>query len=108
MGDSLLAITVIWGFIFIYAVMGTMDFGAGFWSMVYINRTKTNATDVANRYLSPTWEVTNVFIVAIVVALFSFFPSSYIYAWHSVTNTRKYHFTSLIYSKRIFSVFTLC
>ncbi|MET1193991.1 hypothetical protein ABWU21_22730, partial [Bacillus licheniformis] len=35
MGDSLLAITVIWGFIFIYAVMGTMDFGAGFWSMVY-------------------------------------------------------------------------
>ncbi|MQR87099.1 hypothetical protein GFV16_14435 [Bacillus megaterium] len=74
MGDSLLAITVIWGFIFIYAVMGTMDFGAGFWSMVYINRTKTNATDVANRYLSPTWEVTNVFIVAIVVALFSFFP----------------------------------
>lgn len=45
-----------------------------FWSMVYINRTKTNATDVANRYLSPTWEVTNVFIVAIVVALFSFFP----------------------------------
>lgn len=73
MGDSLLAITVIWGFIFIYAVMGTMDFGAGFWSMIYINRTKTNATDVANRYLSPTWEVTNVFIVAIVVALFSFF-----------------------------------
>ena len=74
--DALLAISVIWGFVFIYAVMATMDFGAGFWSMVYINKQKTNATNIANRYLSPTWEVTNVFIVAIVVALFSFFPGA--------------------------------
>jgi cytochrome bd ubiquinol oxidase subunit II len=76
MTEALLAISVLWGFIFIYAVMATMDFGAGFWSMVYINREKTNATTIANRYLSPTWEVTNVFIVAIVVALFSFFPGA--------------------------------
>ncbi|MBM7704821.1 cytochrome d ubiquinol oxidase subunit II [Metabacillus iocasae] len=76
MTDSVIAITVVWGFIFIYALMGTMDFGAGFWSMVYINRDKTNATNIANTYLSPTWEVTNVFIVAIVVALFSFFPGA--------------------------------
>ncbi|XQY91110.1 cytochrome d ubiquinol oxidase subunit II [Metabacillus sp. HB246100] len=74
--DSLLAITVLWGFVFIYAVMATMDFGAGFWSMIYINKEKTNATNIANRYLSPTWEVTNVFIVAIVVALVSFFPGA--------------------------------
>jgi cytochrome d ubiquinol oxidase subunit II len=74
--DSLLAITVLWGFVFIYAVMATMDFGAGFWSMIYINKEKTNATNIANRYLSPTWEVTNVFIVAIVIALVSFFPGA--------------------------------
>jgi cytochrome bd ubiquinol oxidase subunit II len=76
MTNELIAITVLWGFIFIYAVMATMDFGAGFWSMVYMNRKKTKATNIANRYLSPTWEVTNVFIVAIVVALFSFFPGA--------------------------------
>ncbi|GAA0325807.1 cytochrome d ubiquinol oxidase subunit II [Bacillus carboniphilus] len=76
MSDELIAITVLWGFVFIYSVMATMDFGAGFWSMIYINRQKTNATTIANRYLSPTWEVTNVFIVAIVVALFSFFPGA--------------------------------
>jgi len=76
MTDQILAITVLWGFVFIYSVMATMDFGAGFWSMVYINREKTNATNIANRYLSPTWEVTNVFIVAIVVALVSFFPGA--------------------------------
>jgi len=76
MTDELIAITVLWGFVFIYAVMATMDFGAGFWSMFYINREKTKATNIANRYLSPTWEVTNVFIVAIVVALVSFFPGA--------------------------------
>ncbi|MEI5908773.1 cytochrome d ubiquinol oxidase subunit II [Bacillus spongiae] len=76
MSDALIAITVLWGFIFIYSVMATMDFGAGFWSMIYINRKQTNATNIANRYLSPTWEVTNTFIVAIVVAIYSFFPGA--------------------------------
>ncbi|MEW9668670.1 cytochrome d ubiquinol oxidase subunit II [Ammoniphilus sp. 3BR4] len=74
--DELIAVSVLWGFVFIYAVMATMDFGAGFWSMVYINREKTNATNISNRYLSPTWKVTNVFIVGIVVALISFFPGA--------------------------------
>jgi cytochrome d ubiquinol oxidase subunit II len=72
--DVYLAVTVLWGFVFIYAVMATMDFGAGFWSMFYINREKTTATNIANRYLSPTWEVTNTFIVALVVAVYSLFP----------------------------------
>lgn len=76
MADALIAITVLWGFVFIYAVMATMDFGAGFWSMIYINREKTRATNIANRYLSPTWEVTNTFIVALVVAVYSLFPTA--------------------------------
>ncbi|MCI2256321.1 cytochrome d ubiquinol oxidase subunit II [Domibacillus sp. PGB-M46] len=76
MADALIAITVLWGFVFIYAVMATMDFGAGFWSMIYINHEKTKATNVANRYLSPTWEVTNTFIVALVVAVYSLFPTA--------------------------------
>ncbi|WP_019152522.1 cytochrome d ubiquinol oxidase subunit II [Robertmurraya massiliosenegalensis] len=76
MTDALIAITVLWGFVFIYAVMATMDFGAGFWSMVYMNKEKTRATNIANRYLSPTWEVTNTFIVALVVAIYSLFPTA--------------------------------
>lgn len=74
--DVYLAITILWGFVFIYSLMATMDFGAGFWSMIYINRTKTRATNIANRYLSPTWEVTNTFIVALVVAIYSLFPKA--------------------------------
>ncbi|MDR4935827.1 cytochrome d ubiquinol oxidase subunit II [Rossellomorea marisflavi] len=76
MTQSLIAIIILWGFVFIYAVMATMDFGAGFWSMLYINNEKTKATNIANRYLSPTWEVTNTFIVALVVAVYSMFPGA--------------------------------
>ncbi|MBP1999993.1 cytochrome d ubiquinol oxidase subunit II [Paenibacillus shirakamiensis] len=76
MTDEILAISVIWGFVFIYAVMATMDFGAGFWSMIYLDRKQTKATNVANRYLSPTWEVTNTFIAALVVAIYSLFPKA--------------------------------
>lgn len=76
MSQELLAITVLWGFVFIYAVMATLDFGAGFWSMIYLNRPQTKATSIANRYLSPTWEVTNVFVVAVVVAVYSLFPGA--------------------------------
>lgn len=76
MTDAVIASTVLWGFVFIYSVMATMDFGAGFWSMFYIDREKTGATNIANRYLSPTWEVTNTFIVALVIAIYSMFPGA--------------------------------
>ncbi len=76
MTDMLTAIAVIWIFVFVYAVAASIDFGAGFWSMIYMNKSQTKATSIANRYLSPSWEVTNVFIVMVVVALFSFFPDA--------------------------------
>lgn len=77
MTDMLIAISLLWMFIVIYSIAGSFDFGAGFWSMVYLNRKgKRVATDLANRFLSPSWEVTNVFIVLIVVALVSFFPGA--------------------------------
>ncbi|BCJ88529.1 cytochrome d ubiquinol oxidase subunit II [Effusibacillus dendaii] len=76
MTDTVIAITLLWIFVFIYAVAASIDFGAGFWSMIYISRPQTEVTNIANRYLSPSWEVTNVFIVLIVVALVSFFPGA--------------------------------
>ncbi|WP_139488065.1 cytochrome d ubiquinol oxidase subunit II [Brevibacillus dissolubilis] len=83
MTDTVIAVTLLWIFVMIYAVAASIDFGAGFWSMVYLNHEKTRATNIANRYLSPSWEVTNVFIVLIVVALVTFFPGA-IYTLGSV------------------------
>ncbi|AYK07411.1 hypothetical protein GOP56_00730 [Brevibacillus sp. 7WMA2] len=76
MSDTIIAVTMLWGFVFIYSVAASIDFGAGFWSMIYRDRDQTKATQIANRYLSPSWEVTNVFIVLIVIALVTFFPGA--------------------------------
>ncbi|MDQ0338064.1 cytochrome d ubiquinol oxidase subunit II [Caldalkalibacillus uzonensis] len=76
MTDALLAITMLWIFVMIYAVAAAIDFGAGFWAMFYMKRKRNRATTMVNRFLSPSWEVTNVFVVLIVVALFSFFPGA--------------------------------
>ncbi|GIP37289.1 membrane protein [Paenibacillus sp. J31TS4] len=74
MDNSTIAIVIIWGMVFIYSILGSIDFGAGFWAMVY--KTDANAGKIANRYLSPSWEVTNVFLVLLVVSLAAFFPHS--------------------------------
>ncbi|KGX93806.1 membrane protein [Pontibacillus halophilus JSM 076056 = DSM 19796] len=74
MQESTIAVTILWSFLFIYSMLGSLDFGAGFWGMIYGKNAKTTAARLANRFLSPTWEVTNVFLVLMVVSLYSFFP----------------------------------
>ncbi|KGX87186.1 cytochrome d ubiquinol oxidase subunit II [Pontibacillus litoralis] len=74
MDESFMAVTILWSFLFVYSLLGSLDFGAGFWAMIYGKNQHTNASIIANRFLSPTWEVTNVFLVLFVVTLVSFFP----------------------------------
>jgi cytochrome bd ubiquinol oxidase subunit II len=74
MDDAQWAITILWVFLFIYSIVGSVDFGAGFWAMIYGGQKRTTAGLLANKFLSPTWKVTNVFLVLFVVALVGFFP----------------------------------
>ena len=76
MEESTLSILLLWIFILVYVIAGALDFGAGFWAMIYSKEEKSNASLIANKYLSPSWEVTNVFLVMFVVALISFFPKA--------------------------------
>ncbi|MFA9560165.1 cytochrome d ubiquinol oxidase subunit II [Evansella sp. AB-rgal1] len=76
MHEAYIAISIIWLFLFLYAIGGAIDFGAGFWAMYYYERKDTTAANFANLYLSPSWEVTNVFLVLFVVALAGFFPGA--------------------------------
>ncbi|MFC7371333.1 cytochrome d ubiquinol oxidase subunit II [Fictibacillus iocasae] len=73
MSEQVMAILIMWTFIFVYSIFGSIDFGSGFWAMVY-NKHSSMAGKIANRFLSPTWEVTNVFLVLLVVAFVGFFP----------------------------------
>jgi cytochrome d ubiquinol oxidase subunit II len=75
MHEESIAILVLWGIIFVYSILGSIDFGTGFWGMVYANHS-TLAGKLANKYLSPTWELTNTILVFVVVAFLGFFPKA--------------------------------
>ncbi|MFC7442996.1 cytochrome d ubiquinol oxidase subunit II [Laceyella putida] len=68
-----IAILAVWVVLYIYSMAGSIDFGASFWAMVYGNQ-QTQAGKIANRFLSPTWEVTNTILVLLVVMGVGFFP----------------------------------
>lgn len=70
-----LAILVIWILILIYSLVGSVDFGASFWSMLY-SKQNTKAGEIANRFLSPTWEISNTILVLVVVSIVGFFPKA--------------------------------
>ncbi|MBN2909171.1 cytochrome d ubiquinol oxidase subunit II [Polycladomyces sp. WAk] len=70
-----IAILTVWVVLYIYSLAGSIDFGASFWAMVHANQ-HTQAGKIANRFLSPTWEVTNTILVLLVVMTVGFFPKA--------------------------------
>ncbi|RBW70003.1 cytochrome d ubiquinol oxidase subunit II [Bacillus taeanensis] len=77
---QLIGITVLWIFLYGYLITASIDFGAGFFSY-YGKVTKTDhlINKIISRYLSPVWEVTNVFFVFFFVGLIGFFPDTAYY-----------------------------
>lgn len=77
---QLLGITVLWIFLFGYMIVASIDFGAGFFSYYStITGKKSLINSIIERYLSPVWEVTNVFLVFFMVGVVGFFPDSAYY-----------------------------
>ncbi len=76
MGGPYTAAGLLWFLVFVYAVAGSVDFGATFWRMFYLRKGQHEAAGVAERYVSPLWEATNVFLVLIGVVLVGFFPGA--------------------------------
>ncbi|TES56523.1 cytochrome d ubiquinol oxidase subunit II [Halalkalibacterium halodurans] len=80
MGLELIGITVLWLFLFLYVIVGSIDYGAGVFNAHSILTNKQHIlSKVIQRYLSPVWEVTNVFFVFFVVGIIGFFPDSAFY-----------------------------
>ncbi|HWO96177.1 MAG TPA: cytochrome d ubiquinol oxidase subunit II [Bacillus sp. (in: firmicutes)] len=77
---QLLGITVLWLFLYGYLIVASIDFGAGFFAY-YGKVTKQDhlINKLINRYLSPVWEVTNVFFVFFFVGIVGFFPDTAYY-----------------------------
>lgn len=80
MSLEILGISVLWTFLFGYLIVGSVDFGAGFFNAYSLMVGKEHIlTKIIQRYLSPVWEVTNVFLVFFFVGIVGFFPKTAFY-----------------------------
>ena len=77
---ELIGIVVLWTFLFGYVIIASIDFGAGFFNAYSLFRNKDHVlASIIKRYLSPVWEVTNVFLVFFFVGIVGFFPQTAFY-----------------------------
>lgn len=80
MSYEIVGITILWTFLFGYLLVASIDFGAGFFSFYSVLTGHHNQIhNIIQRYLSPVWEVTNVFLIFFVVGLVGFFPDAAYY-----------------------------
>ncbi|HYM40672.1 MAG TPA: cytochrome d ubiquinol oxidase subunit II [Thermoplasmata archaeon] len=75
MGDAFLAYMILWAAILAYFLLASIDFGTGFYHLMSWRHPPGEGVREAIRsYVNPRWEVTNVFLVLIVVSAAAFFP----------------------------------
>ncbi|MFC0558949.1 cytochrome d ubiquinol oxidase subunit II [Halalkalibacter alkalisediminis] len=77
---EVIGISVLWLFLFGYVIVASIDFGAGFFNAsTIVTRKHHIVNSVIQRYLSPVWEITNVFLVFFFVGMIGFFPKTAYY-----------------------------
>lgn len=80
MSYEVIGITVLWIFLYGYLIVASIDFGAGFFSYYsFLTGKKHLVHNIIERYLSPVWEVTNVFLIFFIVGIIGFFPDTAYY-----------------------------
>lgn len=80
MSYEIIGITVLWLFLYGYLIVASVDFGAGFFAyFARVTKKDHMINQLISRYLSPVWEVTNVFFVFFFVGIVGFFPDSAYY-----------------------------
>lgn len=80
MSYEIIGISVLWLFLYGYLIVASIDFGAGFFAyFAKVTKRDHIINKIISRYLSPVWEVTNVFLVFFFVGIVGFFPSSAYY-----------------------------
>ncbi len=70
-------LSVLWFALIVYAVFGGADFGAGIWEIFVSGPMAREQHGLIDNALGPVWEVNHVWLVFLVVGLFSGFPSAF-------------------------------
>jgi cytochrome bd ubiquinol oxidase subunit II len=70
-------LTILWFSLIAYAVFGGADFGAGVWDMLTFGPDAQRQHDLIDQALGPVWETNHVWLIFLVVGLFSAFPAPF-------------------------------
>src|SRR5436305_10260089 len=70
-------LAIIWFALIAYAVFGGADFGAGVWDLLAFGSNADRQHEVIDEALGPVWEANHVWLVFLVVGLFSAFPAPF-------------------------------
>jgi cytochrome d ubiquinol oxidase subunit II len=61
----------------IYSLLGGADYGAGFWDLVCSGPRKQGQRDLIARAIQPVWEANHIWLILLVVLMFSGFPAAF-------------------------------
>jgi cytochrome d ubiquinol oxidase subunit II len=77
MSLALIALCVLWLALIAYAALGGADFGAGIWDLYAVGRQRQRQRWLINQALGPVWEANHVWLIFLIVGLFTVFPSAF-------------------------------
>ena len=77
MSIALIALSVLWLGLIAYAVLGGADFGAGIWDLFAVGKQAQRQHELINHALGPVWEANHVWLIFLIVGLFTAFPSAF-------------------------------
>src|SRR5690242_13854090 len=67
-------LAVLWLSLIAYAVLGGADFGAGVWDLFAFGYSVKRKRELINAALGPVWEANHVWLIFLIVGLFTAFP----------------------------------
>lgn len=77
MNVALIALSILWLGLIAYAVLGGADFGAGIWDLFAVGPQGERQHQLINKALGPVWEANHVWLIFLIVGLFTAFPSAF-------------------------------
>ena len=70
-------LSILWISLIAYATFGGADYGAGFWDLLAFGENAERHHELINEALGPVWESNHVWLIFLVVGLFSAFPTPF-------------------------------
>src|ERR1700751_1270362 len=61
----------------IYSLLAGADYGAGFWDLICSGPRQQDKRDLISRAIQPVWETNHIWLILLVVLMFSGFPAAF-------------------------------